>query len=324
MLNDIYYSLGIAFLVTIAIGPVFIPTLYKLKFGQYIRTDGPRRHLKKAGTPTMGGLMILAGLTVGTLFIGPASGPVLLVLGTTLAFGLIGFLDDYIKVVVKRPLGLRAREKLGGQFGVAIVASLIAVFVLNRGTDLIVPFIGYKLTLGPLVYLVFSTLVIVGTTNAVNLTDGLDGLAAGSMAISAAAFVFTALILGGPVHDVAVPAAALVGGCLGFLRFNIYPARVFMGDTGSLALGGALASLAVITRTELLLPFIGVIYFVETLSVIIQVLSFKLTGKRVFRMSPIHHHFELLGWSEQKVVRVFWVICLIGATVGILGLLNAG
>jgi phospho-N-acetylmuramoyl-pentapeptide-transferase len=315
---------GIAFLVAIAIGPVLIPTLYKLKFGQYIRTDGPQRHLKKAGTPTMGGLMFLAGMTVGTLVIGPMNGPVLLVLGTTLAFGLIGFIDDYVKVVVKRPLGLRAREKLGGQFGVAIVVSLIAVFAFNRGTDLVVPFIGYKLTLGPLLYLVFSTLIIVGTTNAVNLTDGLDGLAAGCMAISAAAFAFAALILNGPAHDVAIPAAALVGGCLGFLRFNIHPARIFMGDTGSLALGGALASLAVITGTELLLPFMGVIYLVETLSVIVQVISFKLTGKRVFRMSPIHHHFELAGWSEQKVVRVFWIVCLFGAIIGILGLPGIG
>lgn len=323
-MNDIFYSLGIAFLVAMAVGPVLIPVLYKLKFGQFIRTDGPKRHLKKAGTPTMGGLMFLVGITVGTLVIAPGSGPVLLVLGTTLAFGLIGFLDDYIKVVVKRPLGLRAREKLGSQFGVAIVALLIAVFVLNRGTDLIVPFTGYKLTLGPLLYLVFSTLVIVGTTNAVNLTDGLDGLAAGCTAISASAFVWIALILNGPVHDVAVPAAALVGGCLAFLRFNVHPARVFMGDTGSLALGGAIASLAVITKTELLLPFIGFIYFVETLSVIIQVLSFKLTGKRVFRMSPIHHHFELAGWSEQKVVRVFWAVNLIGAIIGILGLPKAG
>lgn len=323
-MNDILYSLGIAFLVAVAIGPVLIPTLYKLKFGQYIRTDGPQRHLKKAGTPTMGGLMFLAGLTVGTLVIGPRTGPVLLVLGTTLAFGLIGFIDDYIKVVVKRPLGLRAREKLGGQFGVAIVASLIAVFVLNRGTDLIVPFTQYKLTLGPLLYLVFSTLLIVGTTNAVNLTDGLDGLAAGCMAISAAAFALVALILHGPAQAVAVPAAALVGGCLGFLKFNIHPARVFMGDTGSLALGGALVALAITTKTELLLPFIGVIYMVETLSVIIQVISFKLTGKRVFKMSPIHHHFELAGWSEQKVVRVFWIVCLIGAIAGIMGLPRVG
>lgn len=323
-MKEVFYSLGIAFLVSFAIGPVLIPTLYKLKFGQYIRTDGPQRHLKKAGTPTMGGLMFLAGLTVGTLVIDSGSGPVLLVLGTTLAFGLIGFIDDYIKVVVKRPLGLRAREKLGGQFGVAIVASVIAVFVLDRGTELIVPFTGYKMALGPFLYLLFSTLVIVGTTNAVNLTDGLDGLAAGCMAVSAAAFVWIALILHDPARDVAIPAAALVGGCLGFLKFNVHPARVFMGDTGSLALGGALASLALITRTELLLPFIGMIYVVETLSVIIQVLSFKLTGRRVFKMSPIHHHFELVGWSEQKVVRVFWLVCLIGAIVGILGLPKAG
>lgn len=323
-MNNVLYGLGIAFLITVAIGPVLIPTLYKMKFGQHIRTDGPRRHLKKAGTPTMGGLMFLTGAAVGTLIVGPLSGPVLLVLGTTLACGLIGFIDDYIKIVLKRPLGLRAREKLAGQFGIAIAASLIAVFVLDRGTDLIIPITGSRLMLGPFIYLVFSTLVIVWTTNAVNLTDGLDGLAAGCMAISTAALVFSALMMNRPVQDVSVPAAALVGGCLGFLRYNIHPARIFMGDTGSLALGGALASLAIITKTELLLPLAGVIFFVEALSVVIQVASFKLTGKRVFKMSPIHHHYELAGWSEQKVVRVFWAVSLVGAVAAILGLPQIG
>ncbi len=324
MLNDVLYGFGVAFLTALLIGPLLIPALYKLKFGQYIRTDGPQRHLQKAGTPTMGGVMFLVGMAVGTILFGAKTGTVFLVFGTTVAFGAIGFIDDYIKVVLKRPLGLRAREKLGGQFGVAIVASVIAVFVLNRGTDLIIPFSGYKLPIGPVLYLVFSTLIIVGTTNAVNLTDGLDGLAAGSMAITSAAFVLIALMMDKPANEITVVAAALVGACLGFLKYNIHPARVFMGDTGSLALGGALASMAIVTRTELFLPFIGVIYFVETLSVIIQVISFKLTGKRVFRMSPLHHHFELAGWSEQKVVRVFWVVSLVGALIGGLGLYHIG
>lgn len=323
-MNYVLYSFGAALLTALVIGPVMIPALYKMKFGQYIRDDGPQRHLRKAGTPTMGGLMFLAGTTIGTLLFGSKNGVVLLVLGTMLAFGVIGFLDDYIKIVLKRPLGLRAREKLGGQFAVAIVASVVAVFILDRGTYLIVPFSGYKLVLGPVLYLVFSTLIIVGTTNAVNLTDGLDGLAAGCMAISGAAFVLIALMMDRPVNAVSIVAAALVGGCLGFLKYNVHPAKVFMGDTGSLALGGALASLAIITRTELFLPLVGLIYVVETLSVIIQVISFKLTGKRVFRMSPLHHHYELAGWSEQKVVRVFWTVTMLGALVGVMGLYHIG
>jgi len=320
----IFYSFGTALVVVLLIGPILIPVLYKWKFGQYVRDDGPRSHLRKAGTPTMGGLMFLAGTAAGTLLIGEKAGHSLLALGTTLAFGVIGFLDDYIKVVLKRPLGLRAREKLAGQFGVAILATLTAVFILGRGTDLIVPFTGYKLALGPALYLVFSAVVIVGTANAVNITDGLDGLAAGSMAISAAVFVLVALMMGKPVSDVAVFAAALAGGCLGFLRYNVHPAKVFMGDTGSLALGGALASIAMLTRTELFLPLIGILYVAETLSVIIQVISFRLTGKRVFRMSPLHHHFELAGWPEQKVVRVFWLFSFAGAVTGVMGLYNIG
>lgn len=298
-------------------GPLLIPVLYNLKFGQYIRTDGPERHLQKAGTPTMGGLLFLTGAVVGTIIFGTLDGHVLLLLGTTLAFGIIGFIDDYIKVIIKRPLGLRAREKLAGQFGAAILISLIAVFVLGRGTDLIVPFTSYKLALGPVLYLIFSVLTIVFITNAVNLTDGLDGLAAGSMAVSSGAFVLITMLAGKPVSGGAVFAAALAGGCLGFLIHNVYPAKIFMGDTGSLALGGALAALAVLTKTELFLPFLGIIYVVEAMSVIIQVISFKLTGKRVFRMSPLHHHFELLGWSEQKVVRLFWLVSIIGALLGI-------
>jgi len=324
LLNQILYGFGAALLIALVMGPVMIPVLYKLKFGQYIRSDGPQRHLRKAGTPTMGGIMFLTGAAAGTLLFGAGSGPVLLVLGTTLAFGVIGFIDDYIKVVLRRPLGLKAREKLGGQFAVAILTSLIAVFILGRGSDLIVPFIGYKIAIGPVLYMIFATLVLVFTTNAVNLTDGLDGLAAGSMAISGGAYVLISMMMDRSVNEVALFAAALVGGCLGFLKFNTHPARVFMGDTGSLALGGALAAMAVVTKTELFLPFIGIIYVAEALSVIIQVISFRFTGKRVFRMSPLHHHYELAGWSEQKVVRVFWVVTLIGSFIGVLGMYNIG
>lgn len=323
-MNEILYGFGAALLVTLLSGPLLIPALYKLKFGQYIRSDGPKRHFKKAGTPTIGGLMFLAGTAVGTLAFGAKTGHVLLVLGATMAFGIIGFADDFTKVGLKRSLGLRAREKLAGQFGTAIIVSLAAVFLLDRGTQMVIPFLGSKLTLGPVTYILFSALIIVGTVNAVNLTDGLDGLAAGSMAISAGALAIVALMIGGPEGEVAVFAAALAGSCLGFLWYNTYPARVFMGDTGSLALGGALAVTAVVTGMELFLPFIGIIYVVETLSVIIQVISFRLTGKRVFRMSPLHHHFELAGWTEQKVVRVFWAISLAGALVAMLGMRQIG
>ncbi len=324
-MKEILYGFMAAFLTAVLTGPLLIPVLDKLKFGQHIRTDGPPRHLQKAGTPTMGGLIFVAGAVVGTAAFAAKTGHVLLVLGTTLAFGILGFIDDYLKVVLKRPLGLRAREKLAGQFGVALLTVLAAVFILDRGTDLVVPFSGFPLAVGPFLYLLFSaTLVIVGTANAVNLTDGLDGLAGGSVAVSAAAYVLISLMMDQPVREVAVFAAALVGGCLGFLPYNVYPARVFMGDTGSLALGGALGALAVVTRTELFLPLIGIVYVVETLSVIIQVVSFKLTGRRVFWMSPLHHHFELAGWSEKKVVRVFWIVSLIGALVGILGMRNIG
>lgn len=323
-MNEVFYGLAAAFIITIIIGPVLIPLLYKMKFGQYIRDDGPQRHLQKAGTPTMGGIMFLTGITLATLFWGAGNRYVLLVLGATLAYGIIGFIDDYIKVVLKRSLGLKAREKLVGQFGIAIILVIVSIFILHRGTDLIIPFIGYKITLGPVLYSIFTIILIVGVVNAVNLTDGLDGLAAGSMSVSSGAFILIALMMDKPVADVAVFAAALFGGCLGFLRYNAYPARIFMGDTGSLALGGALAALAVVTKTELFLFFIGFVYMVEALSVIIQVISFKTTGKRVFKMSPLHHHYELCGWSEKKVVRVFWLVSLIGAAVGILGMRNIG
>lgn len=323
-MNEVLYSLATAFIITLIMGPILIPLLYKMKFGQYIREDGPQRHLQKAGTPTMGGIMFLTAAALATLFFSSKSPYVFLVLGATLAYGLIGFIDDYIKVVLKRSLGLRAKEKLIGQFGVALVLVYISLVVLHRGTDLIIPFLGYKIALSPVLYSIFTTVLIVGAVNAVNLTDGLDGLAAGSMSISSCAFILIALMMDKPVSDVAVFAAAILGGLLGFLRYNVFPAKIFMGDTGSLALGGALAALAVVTKTELFLLFIGFIYMIEALSVIIQVVSFKTRGKRVFKMSPLHHHYELCGWSERKVVRFFWLVTLIGSALGILGMRNIG
>ncbi|WP_407307434.1 phospho-N-acetylmuramoyl-pentapeptide-transferase [Desulfosporosinus sp. SB140] len=316
---------GLALIITLILGPFLIPVLRILKFGQTVRDDGPKRHLKKAGTPTMGGIIFLVGIIVSALFSAeqPTSLEMVTLVGITLGFGLIGFIDDFIKVVMHRSLGLRAYQKLIGQFGLSFVLMWISVRWLGRGTDISIPFTSLHLELGWFYY-IFTSLIIVVMTNAVNLTDGLDGLAAGSTMIAGMGYIVIALmaaIQGVAVlaheTDMAVFSAALAGGCLGFLRFNTHPARVFMGDTGSLALGGALASLAVLTKSELVLIIIGGLFAVEALSVIIQVASFQTTGKRVFRMSPLHHHFELGGWSEWKVVLVFWTVALACALLGI-------
>ena len=303
-MQELLYAAAVAFLVALALGPVLIPMLRRLKFGQSIREEGPQRHYAKAGTPTMGGVLILAALIVSSILFAGKNAEVWLALFVTIGHGLIGFLDDFIKVVLKRNMGLKAREKLLGQIIMAVALAYIATTYFGRGTDLWLPGFGINLDFGPLYY-VLIFLVLVGTTNAVNLTDGLDGLAAGTTTIAAAAYAVIALSFG--KGGLAVFCVALAGACLGFLRYNAHPAKVFMGDTGSLALGGALATVAVLTKTELLLVIVGGVYVIEALSVIIQVISFKSRGKRIFRMSPIHHHFELGGWSETKVVTVFWL-----------------
>ena len=310
----------ISLAVTAALGPVAIPALRRLKFGQHVRSDGPSRHLQKTGTPTMGGVIFLLGIIVAGLLFALDYPGGLLVLGLTVGYGLIGLLDDFIKVALKRPLGLRAREKLLGQ---VLLAGLLATAALSagRGTDVVIPFSGYFITggmnldLGWGLYLIFAIIVVVGSANAVNLTDGLDGLAAGITAITAATFVAVALWADNP--GTAIVMAAVAGGCVGFLFYNRYPARLFMGDTGSLALGGALGAAAVVTRTELVLIIIGGVYVLETLSVIAQVFSFKVFGRRVLRMSPLHHHFELGGWSEERVVHTFWAVALVFAFLGV-------
>jgi phospho-N-acetylmuramoyl-pentapeptide-transferase len=325
-------AFGIAFIVTAILGPILIPILRRLKFGQNIREEGPARHLQKAGTPTMGGVMFLIGITIASLSLLrwniplPGAKEGLIVLLMTIGYGLVGFLDDYIKIGMKRSLGLKAREKLLGQFILAIGLGLIAATVLGRGTDIVIPFSGFfvdnglRFDLGIVGYLIFSTLVVVGTSNAVNLTDGLDGLAAGTTMIATLPFATIALVT--DQAGIAVVMAAVAGGCLGFLIYNRYPAKVFMGDTGSLALGGALGAAAVLTRSEIFLVIIGGIFVLEALSVIIQVISFKTTGKRVFRMSPLHHHFELSGWSENRVVFTFWFVGMLFGIVGVLGIYN--
>ncbi|MGB9803678.1 phospho-N-acetylmuramoyl-pentapeptide-transferase [Desulfofundulus sp.] len=314
--------------ITLLLGPLIIPLLRRLKFGQSVRDDGPATHLSKGGTPTMGGIMFLAGTFVAGFWLGHHFPEGLLLLGVTAGFGLIGFLDDYIKVTLKRSLGLRAREKLFGQIILSILLALVAVSTFGRGTDLVIPFSGFfipgglTLELGIWGFILLAILVVVGAANAVNLTDGLDGLAAGVTVPVAAALLLIALLM--DKLGIAIVMAALIGGCLGFLVYNHHPARVFMGDTGSLALGGALGAAAVLTRSELFLVIIGGVYVLEALSVIIQVISFQLFGRRVFRMSPLHHHFELGGWSEQRVVYTFWGLAVILALLGLAGLYQLG
>jgi len=304
----------VAFFLCLLIGPSIINWLRHLKFGQSIRQEGPKSHLQKAGIPTMGGLIILVSLTLTVLFFCPLNSPAFLCLLVTLGYGIIGFLDDFIIVVKKRSLGLTARQKLFAQI---FIAGLLGMYLwtdtgFNR--EIILPFTNFNLDLGYL-YIPFVILVLVSASNAVNLTDGLDGLAGGTMAIALIAYSFLSLSLQN--YSLAIFSSALLGACLGFLWFNCHPAQVFMGDTGSLALGAALASVALLTGTEIFLLIIGGIFVMEALSVIIQVTSFKLTGKRVFRMSPIHHHFELLGWKETKVVARFYLLAVLLALGGL-------
>ncbi|MGM9539913.1 phospho-N-acetylmuramoyl-pentapeptide-transferase [Anaerovibrio sp.] len=293
-----------------AVAPRLIPELHKLKFGQSIREEGPKSHQAKSGTPTMGGIMIILSIAVASLVICPLTLELTLALGIMLGHFLLGFLDDYIKVVKKQNLGLKAKQKLLGQIAIAVLVAYYA----GLPTDLWVPFAGnIDLGMGFYALLLF---VLVGTSNAVNLTDGLDGLASGTMIAASLAYMLICLWLG--KLELAVFCAAMAGACLGFLRYNYHPAKIFMGDTGSLALGGALAAVGILTHTEVLLAVIGIIFVCEAMSVIIQVTSFKTRGKRVFLMSPIHHHFELKGWSEKKVVWNFWLGGLIGGLAGLL------
>jgi len=327
MVERLFGAFVLALLITLILGPFLIPVLRVLKFGQSVRDDGPKRHLQKAGTPTMGGIIFLTGIIISTLMIAeqPTSLQMITLVGTTLGFGLIGFIDDFIKIILRRSLGLRAYQKLIGQFTLAFLLSWTAVHALGRGTDVALPFTSIHLELGWFYY-ILAAIAVVGITNAVNLTDGLDGLAAGTTLVASLTYVliaFFTMLQGegailGHESDLAVFAAAVVGGTLGFLRFNAFPARVFMGDTGSLALGGALAGLAVLTKGELVLVLLGGVFVIEALSVIIQVISFKTTGKRVFRMSPLHHHFELLGWSEWRVVIAFWSAAVIFGLIGVI------
>ena len=304
---------ALAAVLVLAAGPFVIPELHKLKFGQSIREEGPKSHQAKSGTPTMGGIMIIAAITLATLAAAPLTAGVWLALFVMLGHFALGFLDDYIKVVKKRNLGLKARQKLLGQIVIAVVVVFFAQHELGIATTVWLPLVHAELDIG-LFYYPLVLFVLVGTSNAVNLTDGLDGLAAGTVTVAALAYMAVALAFN--ATGLAVFAAAIAGASCAFLRFNHHPARVFMGDTGSLALGGAIAALGILTHTEILLAVIGIVFVAEALSVIIQVISFKTTGKRVFLMSPIHHHFELKGWQETRVVHMFWLVGAVFAAFG--------
>ena len=308
----------LSFSISIILCPVVIPFLKRLKFGQYVREDGPRSHLKKAGIPTMGGLIILISVAVTSSLYLRDYPEILPILFSTVGFGLIGFLDDYIKVVMRRSLGLRAWQKLVLQFGVTVIFAYYYTEQLHYEMQMLIPFTGgiatgryISLPIG--LFLPFLFFVMVGTVNGTNFTDGLDGLAY-SVTLLVAVF-FTVVAIG--TGSTAAPVCAAVAGALmGFLVFNVYPASVFMGDTGSLALGGFVASTALLLKMPLYILIVGAIYLIEVLSVILQVGYFKIThGKRIFKMAPIHHHFEQSGWSETKVVAVFSIVtalfCLI-------------
>lgn len=310
-----------SFIISLIVGPPIIRILHQLKFGQSIRDDGPKSHQKKAGTPTMGGILIFIAMVSGLLVARPFTKEVFWLLFVTLGFGLIGFIDDMIIILTKKSLGLKARQKLFAQIAIAAIAS---IFMLQDPQVMTqwVPFSKWKLFFpnfewGNPLFVVYATFIMVAASNAVNLTDGLDGLSAGTTAISLLAFAVLALLQG--FQEMAIFAVALAGACIGFIWFNGPPAQVFMGDTGSLALGAALGALALFTRTSLFLPIIGGVFVAETLSVIIQVVSYKTTGKRVFRMSPLHHHFELGGMLEPQIMLRFWMV---GVVLGILGILS--
>ena len=308
--------LAIALVFSLILGPIFIPVLHKLKFGQNIRKEGPKSHQKKAGTPTMGGLIFFIAVAATIIILGPKlTDEKMIILYSFLAFGFIGFLDDMLKIIHKDNLGLKAGQKM-------ILLLLFSVALAfygykNVGTDILIPFSGgYRLNLG-ILYIPFIILYYAAVTNAVNLTDGIDGLATSVTIVVLTFFTIVAYKTGTlSGENVAIFAIALCGALLGFLRYNAFPAKIFMGDTGSLALGGAIGTIALMLKMELWVVIVGLMYVIETLSVIIQVTSFKMTGKRVFKMAPIHHHFEQCGWSEVKIVTVFSlataILCIIG------------
>ena len=319
-----------ALVLSLLLGPRLIGRLQQFQIGAHIRKEGPEGHQLKAGTPTMGGLLILVAIVVPTLLWADLGNVfVWIALATTLGYGAIGLADDYLKLVGKRSAGLTVRSKLALQIAVATAAATFLVALSHRGafsTELLFPFFKEIRPDLSWFFVPFAVLVMVGASNAVNLTDGLDGLAIGSVLIAAAAYTVLTYVTGHVqfsayldlihiprIWELTIFGGAMVGASLGFLWFNCYPAQVFMGDVGSLALGGAIGTVALLIKQELLLILVGGLFVVEALSVIIQVGSFKLTGKRVFRMAPLHHHFELMGWKEPKIIIRFWIVAIIFA-----------
>ena len=317
MLKNIVLPLLLSFLVAAISGVFIIPKLRELKFGQTVRDEGPQSHLSKNGTPTMGGIMIILGILFSTVLFGGLNYNTLILLISTLGFGLVGFLDDYIKVVKRRSLGLTAKQKIVIQVLFATLIPLSQYINNPSCANLIVPFVEKTLSLG-ILYVPFMAFVLIGTVNAVNLTDGLDGLSSTVTVIVGIFFAIISMNVG--FGEMSVFSVSVIGACLGFLIYNKYPAKVFMGDTGSMALGGAVVGMALLTNSVLMIPIVGGIYFAEALSVIIQVASFKMTGKRVFKMAPIHHHFEQCGYEEVKVVNLFTGISIILLIIGLIAM----
>ena len=308
----------IALLITFILVPVLIPTLKRMKFGQSIREEGPQSHMKKTGTPTMGGLTFLISIIITSIiaiFFTDHSNPIILLLFVTIGFGLIGFIDDYIIVVKKNNQGLTSKQKFLAQIAIAIIFFILSdVFHLIEFSSINIPFTNFGIPLS-FAYVIFIVFWQVGFSNAVNLTDGLDGLATGLSIIGFTMYAIMSFMLNAPA--IGTFCIIMIFALLGFLPYNLNPAKVFMGDTGSLALGGIFATISIMLNQEFSLLFVGLVFVIETLSVMLQVSSYKLTKKRIFKMTPIHHHFELSGWSEWKVVSVFWLVGLISGLIGL-------
>lgn len=318
MVNQTILAVIIAFVISAIMCPIVIPFLHKLKFGQQVREDGPQAHLKKKGTPTMGGLVILTSIIITSLLYIKDYPKIIPILFMTVGFGIIGFLDDYIKIVMKRSEGLKPLQKLVGQFVITGIFAYYLVTSHQVGTGMLIPFTDSYLVFPLWLFIPALFVIVLGTDNGVNFTDGLDGLCTSVTILVATFFTIVAI---GEDTGISPVTGAVVGALLGFLLFNVYPARVFMGDTGSLALGGFVASSAFMMQMPLFIAVVGLIYLVEVLSVIIQVTYFKKTGgKRIFKMAPIHHHFELCGWSETRVVAVFSIVTAILCLLAYLGL----
>ncbi len=315
MLGEILIAGMAAMLICIFLGPKFIEYLRLREFGQQIREEGPEEHHEKAGTPTMGGLLIFTAISVPYLVLSDRDTQSLAVYGVAIGCAAIGFIDDYLKITRRRSLGLSARYKLLLQFGLALGLWYVARHTVGLDSSLELRISHASLNIPDAVYPLVIFLVIAGSSNAVNLTDGLDGLAAGCCAIVLLAYTAITFITTGQ-HSLSLLSACLVGGCIGFLWFNSFPASIFMGDTGSLGLGGAIGALAVMTQTEILLIITGGIFVIEALSVALQVAAFKMFRRRVLLMAPVHHHFELLAWSETKIMLRFWIIAAVCSGIG--------